>query len=268
MASQPQETQTFITPGVHPPNNSAPKPTLLAFHGSGSNATVHTVQLARLMRCLRPYFDVESLEAPFPSAAGPGVLPFFDGCGPFKRWLPPADQLSTEAIRAGESTHTLAPEVEFLVRTTVERVQGKGSRVVGLVGFSQGTRIVSGLIRAAEVYRSSPSLYASLSFTADLAFGLLVCPSYPPPVFPSALPEDLVLDKKITSPMFHVLGLQDEWKWAGESLIEKFFEKGEGRSVVVEWEMGHYYPVNSEESEAIAKWMIRAFRGAEEQKVE
>ena len=38
------------------------KPTLLAFHGSGSNATIHTVQLARLMRVIKPHFNVEALE--------------------------------------------------------------------------------------------------------------------------------------------------------------------------------------------------------------
>ena len=38
------------------------KPTILAFHGSGSNATIHTVQLARLNRVLKDHFNVESLE--------------------------------------------------------------------------------------------------------------------------------------------------------------------------------------------------------------
>jgi hypothetical protein len=38
------------------------KPTLLAFHGSGSNATIHTVQLARLMRVIKGHFEVESME--------------------------------------------------------------------------------------------------------------------------------------------------------------------------------------------------------------
>jgi hypothetical protein len=38
------------------------KPTILAFHGSGSSAMVHTVQLARLTRVIGPDFDVESLE--------------------------------------------------------------------------------------------------------------------------------------------------------------------------------------------------------------
>lgn len=38
------------------------KPTVLAFHGSGSNAMVHSVQLARLMRVAGSDFEFESLE--------------------------------------------------------------------------------------------------------------------------------------------------------------------------------------------------------------
>jgi hypothetical protein len=41
---------------------TTPKPTLLAFHGSGSNATIHTVQLARLTRVLKDHFQIESLQ--------------------------------------------------------------------------------------------------------------------------------------------------------------------------------------------------------------
>ena len=43
-------------------DSGAVKPTILAFHGSGSNATIHTVQLARLNRVLKEHFNVESLE--------------------------------------------------------------------------------------------------------------------------------------------------------------------------------------------------------------
>jgi len=43
-------------------NETGVKPTLLAFHGSGSNSTVHTVQLARLMRAIKSEFEVESME--------------------------------------------------------------------------------------------------------------------------------------------------------------------------------------------------------------
>jgi hypothetical protein len=59
------------SPGSSPrgtPRNRSPqppKPTLLAFHGSGSNGMVHTVQLARLSKHLRPHFDIISLDGTY-----------------------------------------------------------------------------------------------------------------------------------------------------------------------------------------------------------
>lgn len=80
------ENATYMTSSDPPKGSSsggAVKPTLLAFHGSGSNATVHKVQLARLTRVINPYFQVESLEgtlSPFlnclcPPATQPHATP-------------------------------------------------------------------------------------------------------------------------------------------------------------------------------------------------
>jgi predicted esterase len=65
MASQ--QNPTYITRSDPPKGSpsSSMKPTLLAFHGSGSNATIHTVQLARLMRFIKPHFEIESLEGTY-----------------------------------------------------------------------------------------------------------------------------------------------------------------------------------------------------------
>jgi hypothetical protein len=52
----------MATPSTPTSGAESTKSTLLAFHGSGSNATIHTVQLARLMRVIKPYFNVEALE--------------------------------------------------------------------------------------------------------------------------------------------------------------------------------------------------------------
>jgi hypothetical protein len=65
-----------------------------------------------------------------------------------------------------------------------------------------------------------------------------------------------LLAKKIELPTFHVQGLQDEWKWAGQGLIDGWYEIGEGKSVVRHWEQGHLYPVKPEESEEIGDWML------------
>ncbi|KAH7382264.1 serine hydrolase FSH [Pyrenochaeta sp. MPI-SDFR-AT-0127] len=244
------------------------KPTLLAFHGSGSNATVHTVQLARLMRVIKPYFNIESVEAPFPSPAGPGVLPFFDGCGPFKRWLPPSEKVTIDAMKRGESTNAMAPEVEDLVRSTVRKVQSEGGKVVGLIGFSQGTKVVAGLLRGTQLRRALGNDAGSELDWLDFNFALSVCGSYPPPLIPqsvvkklgssarSADEQNALLLSKITIPTFHVQGTQDEWHWAGKGLIEGHYEVGKGGELV-EWDMGHHYPVPAEESERIRDWMVR-----------
>ncbi|RMZ66502.1 oxidoreductase [Pyrenophora seminiperda CCB06] len=250
-------------------NGTGVKPTILAFHGSGSNATVHTVQLARLMRVIKSDFEVESLEAPFPSQAGPGVLPFFEGCGPFKRWL--KFPVSNNIMRDGTATSVMEPEIQTLVRSTVQRITASGGKVVGLVGFSQGTKVVAGLLKGSELRAELVKKGENVDDISwcDFSFGVVVCGSFPPPLFPQDVVAKVkkatglsegekteLMEKKISTPAFHVVGTQDEFEWAGEALIDGFFEVDEGKSEVRKWDMGHYYPVKAEESEEIGQWIM------------
>ncbi|KAF1925506.1 uncharacterized protein M421DRAFT_103055 [Didymella exigua CBS 183.55] len=248
----------------------AAKPTLLALHGSGSNATIHTVQLARLNRVLKEHFTIAYLDAPFASPAGPGILPFFEGCGPFARWLPPSDKVTLELMRSGTSTSELSKEVERLVREAVQRITTDGGRVVGLIGFSQGTKVVAGLLRGAQVRRAVGA--RGEDWLDSFHFALSVCGSYPPPLLPPSvlkLPElaskseaekKRLLGEKITAPVMHVMGEQDEWKWASEGLVEAHYEVGTGMSVVEQWDMGHYYPQRLEESDKMKDWLVEQLR--------
>ncbi|KZM24831.1 uncharacterized protein EKO05_0003482 [Ascochyta rabiei] len=251
------------------------KPTLLAFHGSGSNATIHTMQLARLNRVLKEYFHIESLEAPFPSPAGPGILPFFDGCGPFARWLPPGEKVTLEAMKSGASTSALSKEVERLVRDAVGRIATNGGRVVGLIGFSQGTKVVAGLLRAAHVRRQIGA--RGEDWLESFRFALCVCASYPPPLVPGCvqkMPEfvarseeerEKLLKENIVAPVLHVQGEQDEWKWAGDGLIEGHFEVADGMSIVERWDMGHHYPHKPEESERMKDWLVEQLKRVDDE---
>jgi hypothetical protein len=172
-------------------------------------------------------------------------------------------------MRAGSSTSHLPPEVESLVKSTVLRIRAAGGRVIGLIGFSQGTRVVAGLLRASEIRRELGTQEESW---CDFQLGLSVCASYPPGLMPQSVAklmkdgEEEVWGKKITSPTFHVQGKQDEWIWAGQGLIEKHYEVGEGKSEVVQWDMGHHYPVEVEQSERITEWMVGVLRKVEEGK--
>ena len=271
------------------------KPTILAFHGSGSNVFCHRVQLARLNQkinkefniyyvqgtCHHHYFymyfaipippqnsilevDIKlTRQAPFRSPAGPGILPYFEGCGPYYRWV--HTPVSISEMAKGTSSNALAPEVEILVRSIVLKIRSAGGRVVGLLGFSQGTKVVAGLLRASELRDKTCAETEYL----DFAFGISICGSFAPPLFPQSVAglvraEGRVeeLKGKICIPTFHVLGNQDQWKWAGKTLIEGYFEEDEGLSVVREWEQGHVHPVQKEDNDELARWMVTTMKKA------
>lgn len=171
-------------------------------------------------------------------------------------------------MRTGDSTSALSPEVEALVRTTVQRIRAEGGRVVGLIGFSQGTKVVAGLLRGAEIRKVLGKQGGRDTEWCDFSFGVSVCGSYPPPLLPPSITaavqasslsgdeQTALLARKIAVPTFHVIGKADEWNWAGRGLIKGHFEVADGKSEVVEWDMGHHYPVKPEESEKIGKWML------------
>lgn len=309
--------------------SSMAKPTLLAFHGSGSNDTIHSIQLARLNRFLKPHFEIESLcgmscpqrpsffpesqyllhrcgqrTTPFPSSlpnptssqpdpfprtnpptapiesdAGPGILPFFDGCGPFYRWVLPTDKIDASTA---PPSRPMLPEVSSLIHAAVTRAQARGSPVVGAIGFSQGTRVVAGLLKATQIYRELAKEGKAQGLEwLDFRFGLSVCSSFPPLVLPEAVREAVekagweaerreeVMGGRIRVPALHVLGAQDEWAYAGRMLVGSAYEMEveprevveEGKSGVYKFEIGHHYPVATEDTEKVAKWVVGTWEG-------
>lgn len=203
-----------------------------------------------------------SVSCPLPSIPlpNPSLTPTqVEGCDPFFRWLPPSELVDKAAMRTSASTSSMPTEVETLIRSTVQRIRSSGGRVIGLIGFSQGTKLVAGLLRASELRRQHG---IAAEDWCDFSFGVSVCGSYPPPLFPQSvkklLPEgEEPLEKKIAAPTFHALGKADEWMWAGELLIERHFEEGEGKSEVgVFEEMGHHYP-SQEDCDRIGEWVVR-----------
>lgn len=165
------------------------------------------------------------------------------------------------------------------MRQAVGKVKREGGKVVGLVGFSQGTKVVAGLLRGSEVRRMLGTKEDEEAW-CDFSFGLLVCPSYPPPLFPpsvsklvskaglSAEESKEMLQGKIGAPSCSVLGRQDEWNWAGKGMLEGHFEVGEGKAKVLEVDMGHHYPVATEDSERIKEWMLEVLGSVERERAE
>jgi hypothetical protein len=138
----------------------APTPRIACFHGGGSSAAIYRVQCEALQRQLSNTFRFEFFEAPFERDAGPGVLPFFkyEKFGPYKTWfckspsgIENADGRANGPMKGMEMGEGGIERVWRLLRGRDAELMLGGREEemgewVGVMGFSQGTRIVGGLL--------------------------------------------------------------------------------------------------------------------------
>lgn len=111
------------------------KPAILCLHGSGTNETIFKIQTIRIQRLVGNEFEFVFANGPFESGPGPGVLPSFEGCGPYFRWTE-----QRGASETPEETRTL------LSRLAKEQILKDGRGFVGVLGFSQGAKLATGLL--------------------------------------------------------------------------------------------------------------------------
>ncbi|KAE8137736.1 hypothetical protein BDV38DRAFT_282670 [Aspergillus pseudotamarii] len=115
-------------------NKSLPR--IACFHGGGSSAAIYEIQYSFLTALLTHGFQFKFFEDPFDSIAGPGILPTFGRFEPYKSWF-----------SKGESNGhdwTEQDSLEWVSTMMEERRAGLGGEWVGVMGFSEGTRIASG----------------------------------------------------------------------------------------------------------------------------
>ncbi|KAI9664196.1 MAG: hypothetical protein M1831_002375 [Alyxoria varia] len=114
-------------------------PRLLCLHGGGVSASIFRLQMRAVYPQLRHKFRLVYADGPWLCEAGPGILPVFEGAGPFRRWL---RYLPNE--HADVDDDTAMEEVEYSLRSAMEEDSANGAdgEWVGLVGFSQGATIV------------------------------------------------------------------------------------------------------------------------------
>lgn len=117
---------------------------IACFHGGGSNREIYQIQCAQLEHLLEPDFRLVFFDAPFERSAGPEVLPVFRDYAPFKSWFT-QDETGTE-LSDGSGYDRIGRDGIERVLDLMER-QGNAEDWVGAMGFSQGTRVVGGLLR-------------------------------------------------------------------------------------------------------------------------
>lgn len=237
-----------LTPGIlsSPSSSGSAKPTLLCLHGGGTNAQIFNIQTVRLQRALSDAFDFIFIDAPFPDRPGPGVVPVFEGCGPFYRWL----TSGTDAVPA--ETRTLVSSV----------LASKERDYVGTVGFSQGGALAAALCQEQQFAAAAAQSTADATNRrhGPVRFAVFLNATSPPLL--SALgPEGK--GGLIRIPSLHVVGSQDPWKEDGEKLWATYFDEPTAKKV--DFDIGHRLPTSEEDTAVIAAEIRRLYRETLEQ---
>ncbi|RDW95374.1 hypothetical protein BP5796_01137 [Coleophoma crateriformis] len=206
------------------------KPAILCLHGGGTSAMIFNFQTMRLRRELDSTFDFVFIDAPFESKPGPNVLPVFEDCGPFYVW-----------VDVGQNQGVTPPETRDLLNRTMEnQIKTTGMPFVGVLGFSQGTKIAAGLLQQQEwdvAAEKDQGVTNGARQATDFKFGVFLMGA-PPPLAPR-LPVSQ-MTQKISIPSVHVVGLQDaiiEWT---RSLCADHFEQDSVS--LLELNAGHHLP--------------------------
>jgi len=224
MTHQPSASASSAT-------TASPLPSILCLHGGGTNSTIFNIQTIRLQRALSQHFNFVFLDAPFPALPGPGVLPIFEGCGPFLRWTP------------SPTANTLPEETRNLI--TIAR---KETEFVGVLGFSQGAKLAAGLLL--EQYVKGTKLFK---------FGVLLMGTSPP--LASGLTEE-ERGTRIGVPSVIVVGKEDPWCEEGRRLFEEFWERE--KATLVELDIGHRLPTLEKETRMIVNEILRLYKDTKE----
>ena len=228
-------------------------PRILCLHGGGTSAMIFKFQARRLIRALKSHFRLVFIDAPFDSAPGPGVLPVFEGAGPYYEWLA-TDREGEERVRS--LLHKKLHEAD-------------GAPFVGVLGFSQGTRIAAGLLHEQE---------HTGTVAPSLCFGVLLNGNYPPlrqashpsTLFPgiveftqdeSAREWKKAHEGVIHLPSVHVHGRQDFLLPRSQVLVKCFDPSS---ATVFEFDNGHFLPTRDDDTQKIADEVVRIYRAEQE----
>ncbi|KAK4238978.1 serine hydrolase FSH [Achaetomium macrosporum] len=236
-----------------------PKPRLLLLHGGGTSPSIFGLQARKLALLLQPHFDLVFLQAPLPCPAGPGVLPFFDGCGPFFCWMDDRTP-EAEARYWVEGMNQVVAEVERL------------GPFVGVLGFSQGAKVAMEVVRRLErVHRGAcgdekeegacPSWFKVV---------VTVCGTAP---FQGGVEGRLVRDGQqeardkgfreslaggvVKAQSVHLIGEEDPWRPESEKLVE-FFD--EVRRTVIRFKGEHHMPRDNETNGQVARLILEEYQ--------
>ncbi|KIX09926.1 uncharacterized protein Z518_01007 [Rhinocladiella mackenziei CBS 650.93] len=234
---------------TRPTHDSAgnPLPAVLCLHGGGSNSTVFKIQCRRLIWNLEKQFRFVFAQAPIEGTPGHGMIPVFASCAPFYRWV-------TRRFKSGESDVELTPTDEIQavddILLRVMRENGGIECFKGVIGFSQGARLVSGLLLRQK--REERDLGSS---KWKFAFGVMIGGPFPP----IAMAEEVdVKDYELlrTVPTVHAWG-RDDHVMEGCKALKEACESD--NCFQMDFEGGHHLPLKDVEAKDLCDLIMAAW---------
>lgn len=218
------------------------RPRIACFHGGGSNKAIFRAQCHQLQKELEHEFELVYFNAPFESRAGPDVLPAFSSYAPFRSWFMANDEGERTDGSGYDKTGNDGLE---RVLEMMRAIEPPGEWVAAM-GFSQGTRVVGGLLldqqrRSESIIERESAMLSNL----DLKFGVL-CVGGGAPMLSSltkaanSSPFDTAPgsgNERITIPTLHYHGLRDINLTRGRSVLKNYYDP----SSVTLWELDYHH---------------------------
>jgi len=225
------------------------QPKILCLHGGGTSAQIFNLQARKLVQLLKPHFDLVFPDGFLECDAGPGVLPIFKGCEPFRQWLHDTPG-GPEPEEADWSSG---------VGRLAEDVLDRQGPFVGVIGFSQGAKAAMHLLRFLEKREVTEGVLN------PVRFAVLVCGTVPfqgvkgpHDARVQAHKESLGLGT-VKTPSIHAIADDDPWRPESEALVE-FFD-GQSRRLVVRFRGGHYMPKDDAVNGTIVDFIQEEYDG-------
>jgi hypothetical protein len=184
------------------------------------------------------------------------MRPAYEDSGPFWRW-----HCDIMAIDAFDITETEVLQERDDVRQMIMNIlKDKEKPVIGIMAFSQGAQVATGLLLYLERLRQQGRL--DEAGLPRIRFAVLSSAPYPP-LYLDQETEDWVKsgglqligsnDRKVTLPSLHLHGSVDPWRSESEKMRAEFF--AESSSSVIEFTGGHQLPVRADEASKVVSFV-------------
>ncbi|KAH8169124.1 serine hydrolase (FSH1) domain-containing protein [Sarocladium implicatum] len=222
----------------------SPLPTILCIHGHGTSGEIFRLQSRRIVQALDKSFRFVFIDAPFESLPGPGVVPVFSELAPFWRWHCDGATLNKSDITQEEIDAERRTTRDMLASQVDKINQDSPGGVAGIMAFSQGTRVATGLMLDAELRK-------------NIKFAIIICGTFPVLAVDqsqiAAVGVSATVAQKLGIPSIHLHGSYDPWHAEGIRLKQTYYDENLASSI--KFKGGHQVPAGKKEAEEVASWV-------------